>query len=158
MEFNFPAAPKRREGELYLPQEMELWTPVEERPNLNPKEMNTLLKESQAVDSLHVAIPSIIVGSENGQLGYIPCFEMERYFIIARLKQSPYMVFYEERKSSKHMQQMMKEGFAKNSSNYYLFDAFFTPFFGGLTPRYFLFQRSNFEEVPEAMVLFRDLS
>jgi hypothetical protein len=109
------------------------------------------------IESLHIAIPSFLVNSENDEFGYYPCFELERYFIVGKLKQSPYMVFYEEKRSSKQMQKKMKEGFLTNRSNYYLFDAFYDPFFGGVSPKYYLFQRVTFESVPDAMILFKDI-
>ncbi len=155
MDFNFSSS-EIGEGEIYVPKVLELWAPLEERPFLNEKEMSSILHEDQVIESLHIAIPSFLVNSENKEFGYYPCFELDRYFIVGKLKQSPYMIFYEEKKSSKNMQRLMREGFLNNRSNYYLFDAFFDPFFGGLSPKYYLFQRVDFETLPEEMILFKD--
>ncbi len=157
MQFNFPT-PKRGKEEIQIPREMEMWTPIEDKPNLNSREMNTILSGDQVIESMHIALPSFLVATENEGLGYYPCLELDRYFILAKLRQSPYLVFYEEKVASKQMQKSIKEGFAKNPGNYYLLDVFFTPFFGGITPRYFLFQRANMDTIPETAVLFRDLS
>ncbi len=156
MEFNF-SLPDEEGDEVYVPKELELWAPLEERPSLNEKEMSSILHEDQVIESLHIAIPTFLVSSENDEFGYTPCFELDRYFIVGKLKQSPYMIFYEEKKSSKNMQRLMKEGFLNNKSNYYLFDAFFDPFFGGMSPKYYLFQRVDFEVIPDTMILFRDV-
>ena len=156
MEFN-SSLPEDLDEVVYTPRELELWAPLEERPNLNEKEMSAILHEENVIESLHIAIPTFLVSSENEEIGYTPCFELDRYFIVGKLKQSPYMIFYEEKKTSKNMQRLIKEGFLNNRSNYYLFDAFFDPFFGGLSPKYYLFQRVDFETIPDAMILFRDM-
>ncbi len=156
MEFNFSLS-RGDNDDIYIPKEMEFWAPLEERPALNEKEMSTILHDEGVIESLYVAIPSFLVHSESDEFGYYPCFELEKYFIIGKLKQSPYMIFYEEKKSSKEMQKKMKEGFLTNRSNYYLFDAFYDPFFGGVSPKYHLFQRVTFESVPDAMILFKDV-
>ena len=156
MEFNF-AFSESDENNIYFPDALEFWAPIEERPALNESEMSSILSEDEVIDSLHVALPSFLITSEVEGFAYSPCFELDRYFIIAKLKESPYMIFYEEKKSSPRMQNLMKEGFLKNRSNYYLFDAFFDPFFGAITPKYYLFQRVSFETIPDAMILFRDL-
>lgn len=156
MEFNFSFENTNSE-DIYIPKEMELWVPLEERPSLNEKEMSTILHNEDVIESLHVAIPSFFVNSENEEFGYYPCFELERYFLVGKLKQSPYMIFYEEKRSSKVMQKKIKEGFLANRSNYYLFDAFYDPFFGGISPKYYLFQRVTFESTPDVMILFKDM-
>ena len=156
MEFGFSSEEVGKE-EVYIPKELELWAPLEEKPQLNEKEMSSILHEDEVIESLHIAIPSFLVTSENEKLGYYPCFDLDRYFIVGKLRQSPYMIFYEEKKSSRHMKKMLKEGFLKERSNYYLFDAFFEPFFGGAAPKYHLFQRVTFDTVPDAKILFRDI-
>lgn len=156
MEFNF-SLEKGASEDIYIPNEMEIWAPLEEGPNLTEKEMSTILHNDDVIESLHIAIPSFLVHSENEEFGYYPCFELERYFLVGKLKQSPYMVFYEEKRSSKAMQKKIKEGFLERRSNYYLFDAFYDPFFGGVSPKYYLFQRVTFESVPDVMILFKDL-
>lgn len=157
MEFYF-SLPEVGKEEIFVPKEIEMWAPLEERPSLNEKEMSTILHEDQVIESLHVALPSFFVHSEDEQFGYFPCFELDKYFIVGKLKQSPYMIFYEEKKSSPHLKKMMREGFLKNRDNYYFFDAFFDPFFGGIAPKYYLFQRVSAEVVPDAMILFRDVA
>ncbi len=156
MEFNFSFSDSNID-DIYVPNALEFWAPIEERPALNESEMSSILNEGEVIESLHVALPSFLITSEEEGFAYSPCFELDRYFIIAKLKDSPYMIFYEEKRSSPRMQKLMKEGFLKNRSNYYLFDAFFDPFFGGITPKYYLFQRVSFETIPDAMILFRDL-
>ncbi len=156
MEFNFLSSEAHKE-EVYIPKELELWAPLEERPNLNEKEMSSILHEDEVMESLHVAIPSFLISTEGEDFGYYPCFDLDRYFIVGKLKQSPYMIFYEEKRSSPRMKKILKEGFLKDRSNYFLFDAFFEPFFGGVSPKYYLFQRVTFDTVPDAMILFRDV-
>ncbi|MBM3193222.1 MAG: hypothetical protein FJZ59_03195 [Chlamydiae bacterium] len=156
MEFNFSLT-KNQSEDIYIPKELELWAPLEERPSLNEKEMKTILHNDDVIESLHIAIPSFLVNSENEEFGYYPCFELERYFLVGKLKQSPYIIFYEEKRSSKVMQKKIREGFLLNRSNYYLFDAFYDPIFGGASPKHYLFQRVTFESVPDVMILFKDV-
>ncbi len=151
MDFNFPSS------EIFVPSALELWAPLEEGPALNEREMNSILGEDAVIESLHIAIPSFLVSSENEEFGYSPCFELDRHFLVGKLKQSSYMIFYEEKKTSKQMSKHLKEKFLEDQSNYYLFDAFFEPFFGGVSPKYYLFQRVTFETIPDSMILFKDV-
>jgi hypothetical protein len=150
MDFNFPSS------EIFIPTKLELWMPLEEGPGLNEREMNSILGENGVIESLHIAIPSFLVSSENEEFGYSPCFELNRHYLVGKLKQSSYMIFYEEKNTSKQMTKHLKEKFLEDQSNYYMFDAFFDPFFGGISPKYCLFQRVTFETIPDSMILFKD--
>ena len=107
---------------------------------------------------MHIALPSFLMHGREGELGYCPCLDFNRYFIVAKLLKSNYLVFHEERVASKNMQHFLLEGFKKNPSAYYFMDAFFAPFFGGITPQYYLFERAAMSSIPETLVLFRDIS
>src|SRR3990167_8817978 len=152
MDFNFSLPKKKNREDIQSPRELEIWTPVEERPGLNNREMSTILNEDQVINTMHIVIPSFLTQTEDGKIGYYPCFELNRYFIAATLRQSPYLVFYEERKATPRVRKILEERFLNDLSKFFLVDAFFTPMFGGIMQKYFLFQRATFETVPEAIV------
>jgi hypothetical protein len=156
MEFNF-SHNKDTVDDIYVGGQLELWSPIEENPKLNDNEVSLLFGEEEVTDSFHIALPSLITNLDGDEFGYTPCFELDRYYVVAKLKHSPYMVFFEEKIASKQMKKHLIEKFRQNRSNFYLFDAFFEPLFAGISPKHFLFQKVSFDTVPESVILFREI-
>jgi hypothetical protein len=155
MEFN--SSHNSHETDFVIAKELELWTPVSETPTLSDKEISSLFGDEPVIDSLHVALPALIASMDDGQFGYTPCFELNKYYLVAKLKHSPYMVFFEEKITSENMKKHLMRNFKQDKSGFYLFDAFFEPLYGGISPKNYLFQKVTFDSVPESVILFRDV-
>jgi hypothetical protein len=155
MEFNF--SHNSHETDFVIAKELELWTPVIETPTLSDKEISTLFGDESVIESLHVALPALISSIDDGQFGYTPCFELNRYYLVAKLKHSPYMVFFEEKITSVNMKNHLIQSFNQDKSSFFLFDAFFEPLYGGISPKNYLFQKVTLDSVPESVILFRDI-
>jgi hypothetical protein len=155
MKFN--SSHNSNETDFVIAKELELWTPVDETPMLSEREISTLFGDEPVIDTLHIALPALISNIDDGQFGYTPCFELNRYYLVAKLKHSPYMVFFEEKVSSENMKKHLIKSFNEDRSGFFLFDAFFEPLYGGISPKNYLFQKVTFDSVPESIILFKDI-
>lgn len=134
---------------------LETWVPLEDNPELNSKEKEAVLF-GNAVDSLYIVKPAFLVINERSELDYVEAKELDYYYVVAKLKKSPYMVLLGEEKSSKVMQKHMNERNAQFKEKTFYLDLYFSPNFGGLKPRNYLFEQVKLNAIPNAMVLFKE--
>ena len=150
-QFQFDTNPKMMQSK---GSQLEFWVPLQQDPFLHPQEKNALLY-GDIIESLHVVKPAFLYTDSQKRIDFSPADQFEYYYTIAKLKKSPYLVLIGEEKKSSVMQEHLEKNHRADNKNCFYLDLYFGPTFGGVRPKYFLFERTDLKSVPNTMVLFR---
>ncbi len=134
---------------------LETWIPLDRDPGLSEEEKHSVLY-GDAAESLHIVKPAFLYVDYKSGLNYVPSDQLDYYYLLAKLKKSPYLVLLGEQKKSLTMQRHLVENHKMSDKNTYYLDLYFGPYFGGLTPKCFLFEKVSLSKIPNTMVLFKE--
>ena len=153
-QFNFDKKPEKKLPEKGL---LECWLPIENNPQMLPKEKDAVYF-GDAVDSLYIVKPAFLHSDSENGLAFMPADELEYYFLLAKLAKSPYMVLLKEQKKDAHMKKHLLERHTISDMNTFYLDHFNGPGFGGLSTSDTLFEKKTISYLPDTMVLFRKVA
>lgn len=156
MDFDF-IMPEKVGSQVDARSNLEHWIPLSESPRLNKQERNAILYKPDVVETLYLVKPGFLQPDENGGITYVEAQEIPYYLIAAKLHKSPYMVLLGDYEKSQEMDAFLKLKFNPKTTHQFYFDPYFSPNFGMVRPRYFLFEKVKLKSIPNTCVLFRQL-
>jgi hypothetical protein len=138
------------------PLSLEFWTPLEE-PELRKNERDAILYKENVVESMHIARPAFLHSTVSGEITFTKTENLDYYIVAAKLKKSPYLLIYGDFKKSSKMNSFLSEDFNPKKTESFYFDNFFSPGYGLLRPKYFLFEKVELKSIPNTMVIFKNV-
>tara|TARA_Y100001970_G_C13970714_1_gene718054 strand:+ start:288 stop:761 length:474 start_codon:yes stop_codon:yes gene_type:complete len=130
---------------------LETWVPLEKNPGLNAKEKEAVFY-GDAVEHLHIVKPAFLFMNSNSEIDLTTSDELDYYYVLAKLKRSPYLVLLGEEELTQKMKKQLQE---VDETDVYYLDLYFSPNFGVFKPRNFLFEKVELSSIPNTMVLAR---
>jgi hypothetical protein len=141
----------------HKPLNLEFWVPLAD-PELRKNERDAILYKEDVVESMHIIRPAFLHTDGLGRVIFTKTETLDYYIVAAKLKKSPYLVIYGDFKKSPKMDSFLSQDFAPKETENFYFDNFFSPGYGLLRPKYFLFEKVELKAIPNTMVIFRNLS
>lgn len=156
MDFDF-IMPEKAEAKGSLGATLEHWVPLSENPTLSKEERNAILYKPDVIETLYVVKPGFLQMDAQGSMSYVEADEIPYYLVAAKLKKSPYMVLLGDYEKSEQMEAFFKSKLSPKSTKKFYFDPYFSPNFGMVRPKYFLFEKVKLKSIPNTCVLFREV-
>jgi len=141
----------------HKPLNLEFWIPLEE-PELHKNERDAILYKENIIDSMHIIRPAFLHTDNVGGVTFTKTETLDYYLVAAKLKNSPYLVIYGDFKKTSKMDSFLSKEFTPKETENFYFDNFFSPGYGLLRPKYFLFEKVALKSIPNTMVIFRNLN
>lgn len=136
---------------------LETWVPLKKNPTCTGKERDAVLY-GEVIDHLYIVKPAFLYQKVSKEWGFYVADELSHYWTLAKLKQSPYLVLMEQQHKTMLMHHHLVTKHAPLQKNTFYLDHFFTPSFGGVSPKLYLFHKVQLKTMPNVPVLFRELS
>lgn len=137
-------------GENSSSSEKEFWTPLKKQPSLTQKEVASLFLKDGLINELHIAHPTCF-HSNDSSFSHTPISSIRERFLIATLNLSPYLLLFNSFESSKFKSKESDGG----KESYYI-DHFYEPSFGGLNFKYYLFEKTELDSLPQSIIIMKE--